>query len=130
MLVWMLCGCAASLPHEPEVDGGQEKIVAGMAQARWDAIVRGDYDKAYGMLSPGSRTLIRKEDFIGKSGRVSWISADVRKVDCSGGDVCEVEVDAKYSYQARRVGKVESNQHLKEKWRSVDGTWWYVFSDM
>lgn len=130
MLAGALCGCEASIPRGPEAREKQESIVAGAAQSRWSALIGGDYDKAYGMMSPGSRLLVRKEDFIAKSSRVSWIGADVRKVDCSAGEICEVEVDAKYAYHARRVGKVESVQHLREKWRNVDGVWWYVFSDM
>jgi len=106
-----------------------EKVVSEMSRARWDAIIGNDYEKAYAMLSPGSRSIIRLDEFKIKVGKVSWVSAEVRKVDCVQGDVCDVDVEAKYWYHSRRVGKIGGSHQLKEKWRSIDGGWWYVYSD-
>lgn len=127
---FLLGGCEASLTRDLQLGGAVEGVVEEMARSRWDALVGGDYEKAYGMLSPGSRSLLRKEDFVSKSGKVAWMSADVLRVECSGGDVCNVNVRAKYSYTGRRIGKVESYQYVSEVWRRVDGEWWIVIGGM
>lgn len=101
-----------------------------MAQTRWDAVIQGDFEKAYAMFSPASRTTTPINEFIRKASFVKWLSVTVGKVTCADADLCTVEIEAKYAYNPRHFGRVENVQRLLETWRNVDGEWWYVASGL
>ena len=127
-ILLMLSACA-SVPEQAAEPLDKQKIVARIAQSRWDALTKGDFETAYNMMSPASRAIVTLESFRRKSGMVTWKAASVRKVECSADDLCAVQVDVKYAYTLRRGGGVENDQVLTETWRNTAGGWWYVPAD-
>jgi uncharacterized protein YceK len=128
VMLLALSGCA-SVPEESAAPLDKHAIVAKIAQYRWDAIVKGDYEAAYNMMSPASRTIVTLDNFRRKTAMATWKKASVKKVECSADDLCAVRVDATYAYKPR-VGKVfENDQVLTETWRHTAGGWWYVPAD-
>jgi len=123
-------GCAGVPAGGDAVD--KAAVVARIAQSRWDALIRGDVEAAYNMMSPASRSMVSLEVFRKKASLVTWKAASIRKVDCSADDLCTTQVNATYAYQLRRGGVVkgvENEQVLTEKWLNADGGWWYVHAD-
>jgi hypothetical protein len=120
-----LSACA-SIPEQSAAPLDKREAVARIAQSRWDALMKGDFETAYKLMSPASRSTFTVEEFRRRSSIVTWKAANVRNVECSADDLCAVQVDAKYVYQPRVGRKVEVDQVLAETWRNTAGGWWYV----
>lgn len=112
----MLCACATALaPADASVE------VSALAQARWDALVRGDVSAAYGYLSPASRASLSLLQYQQRIHVGFWKRAVVESVSCEP-EVCKVGVNITYDYQM--VKGVETS--LSESWVKEDGKWWFV----
>jgi hypothetical protein len=100
-----------------------EEIVAERAQARWDALIAGQWETAYSFASPGYRSLVDVDGFRRRQGGQIWVSGTtVRKVECDG-DVCEAMVRLKYNPPMPQFG-TELETDYKERWVLDDSTWW------
>lgn len=119
-----------SVPEQSVAPLDKQEVVARIAQSRWDALMKGDFEAAYNLMSPASRAVVTLDNFRRKQSVVNWKAANVRKVVCSADDLCAVQVDMKYSYKVRSIGAaVENTQVLAETWRNTAGGWWYVPPD-
>jgi hypothetical protein len=115
VLAVMLSSCAAMAPSSPEV------AVKERAQARWDAMVKGDFNAAYGYLSPGSRSVVSVQDYGASLRRGFWKSATVEKVECGSAQSCEVLATIEYETMGRRT-----KTPLRESWIRDGSEWWYL----
>ena len=120
-----LSACA-SVPEQSAAPLDKKEVVARIAQSRWDALMKGDFEAAYKLMSPASRSVITLDEFRRRSGIVTWKAANVRKVECSADDLCAVRMNVKYAYRLRVGRMVENDQVLAETWRNTAGGWWYV----
>jgi hypothetical protein len=108
-------GCAA-------VGGGSpEAVVKERAQARWDAMVKGDFQAAYGYLSPGSRAVLSETGYAAELKKGFWKSAHVESVTCRNAEACDVSATIEYEYMGHRT-----RTPLRESWIRDEGQWWYV----
>jgi len=100
-----------------------EQIVAERAQARWDALVAGDFESAYHFATPAYREVIDAVGFQQRhGGQASWLGAQVRGVECDT-DACEAMVRLKIrSPLPPRGSEVETD--YTERWLVEDGEWW------
>lgn len=119
----LLAGCADNRPPE--------EIVAERAQARWDALVAGDYAAARAYYTPGFRETSTAEEFAAEmSARpVKWTAAEVFEVTCeSDAARCEARSRVRYSTPAVMpgVGPMKSVSGSTETWIQIDGDWWYT----
>lgn len=113
----LAAGCAVqAVDSRPDAE-----VVKERAQARWDALVSGDWAKAYGYLSPVSRSTTTLQQYEGGLKKGFWKQAQVETVDCSSGTLCEVHASIEYEYQGRRT-----KSPLRESWLKEGSTWWYV----
>lgn len=122
-----LVSACANVPQQsaaPLLD--KQEIVAKLAQSRWDALRRMDFEAAYKLMSPASRPMVTLEEFRTRSSKVTWKTASVRNVECFADDLCTVRVDAKYSYRLRLGKEVETDHVVTETWRNLADGWWYV----
>lgn len=114
----MVAGCAT--PVEAPAEG----VVIQRAQMRWDALVAGKLDEAYGYLSPGSKAKLSLTDYKARTGLGLWQGAKVLRADC-GADVCDVHVMVDFRF--RRPGvNVVAETAIQETWVKEGGSWWYV----
>ena len=114
VLATVLCGCAAVSPRS-------EDVVKERAQARWDALVKGDFNAAYGYMSPGSRSVTSATDYAGSLRKGFWKSAVVDKVECGSAQSCEVSATIEYEFMGRRT-----KTPLRESWIRDGSEWWYL----
>ena len=110
----VLAGCATLSPA-PEV------VVKERAQARWDALVKGDLKTVYSYFSPGSRAVMSYEDYVVSVRRGFWKGATVNQVTCPSQESCEAQLTIEYEFQ-RRATKTP----LRESWIREGSDWWYV----
>jgi len=97
------------------------EVVKERAQARWDALVGSDVAKAYGYLSPGSRSTMTLQQYQDVVKKGFWKQAKVERVECSSSTLCEAHVAIEYGYQGRTT-----KTPVKESWLKEGSTWWYV----
>jgi hypothetical protein len=91
------------------------------AQARWDALVKGDTRTAYQYLSPGSRAVTTPEAYETSIRKGFWRSAKVDSVTCASKDSCTAQVTIEYEFQGRRT-----TTPLRETWIREGSEWWYL----
>lgn len=115
VLAVALWSCAAVAPRSADA------IVKERAQARWDALVKGDMNAAYGYMSPGSRSVITAPDYAKSIKTGFWRSAVVEKVECGSAQSCEVTATIEYEFQGRRT-----KTPLRETWIREGSEWWYL----
>lgn len=98
-----------------------EEVVKERAQARWDALVKGDTKAAYAFLSPGSRAVLTPESYATSIRVGFWKSAQVNRVVCGTQQTCEAHVTIEYEFQAQRI-----KTPLRETWIREGTDWWYL----
>lgn len=135
MNIRILCcilGTAALLVacSEPEPPRAPTEIVAERAQARWDAMVRREFETAWQYYAPGFRQQLPAEAFAGEMAirPLKWTAAEILEVDCpEKAPRCEVRARVDYQVPAGLpgVGTLKSKAGVKEIWLQIDGKWWY-----
>lgn len=124
LLAALAAACATTPPAET--------VVRQRAQARWDAVLAGDYDTAYGFYSPGYRSSHSRVDFevLLRTRRVRWSSAEVRESSCEA-DVCTVTARVGYQVAGAVPGVPlwKSKTDEKESWVRTNGQWWFLPQD-
>ena len=117
----LLSACATAPPSDT--------VVRERAQAHWNALLAGDFDSAYGYLSPGYRSSHSRVDFeIGvRSRKVRWESAEVQEASCEA-DVCMVTTLVGYKVRGAvpGVSSWSNRKDVQEKWIRTDGQWWLL----
>lgn len=115
LLVSGITGCGALDLRDDDV------MVKERAQARWDALVKGEMRTAYQYLSPSSRATMTADAYAGSVRQGFWKSAKVDSVKCATNDNCEAQVTIEYEYQGRRT-----KTPLRETWIREGSEWWYL----
>jgi hypothetical protein len=114
VLAVAMWGCATA-PSSPEAALKQR------AQARWDALLKGDFNTAYGYMSPGSRSIITASEYAASMRAGFWRSAVVETVECGSAQSCEVSATIEYEHLGRRT-----KTPLRETWIREGQDWWYL----
>lgn len=121
-LALLLASCA-SVPREAP------KGVAELAQERWDTLLAGDMNAAYGYLSPGYRSSVSSMQYQRKLllQKVRWTGAEYIDSDCSE-STCKVQISLDFSLVGVLPGvrRFDGNQTIEENWIKTDGRWWFV----
>ncbi|MDX1568912.1 MAG: hypothetical protein R3200_00385 [Xanthomonadales bacterium] len=103
------------------------------AQARWDAVISGDWERAYAYLSPGARTAMSESAFreLMTNRTINWTGAEVVEIgmcDTAVGS-CDVIVNVGYRVSRGVPGlrkPIELTKGVTESWIEVDGAWYFV----
>lgn len=125
-LVLVVAGCAGA----PATVQTPEDRVAQRAQARWDHLLQGRWDDAYGYFTPGYREANSLETFqrsmLGR--RIRWASAQLQGVECESAERCiaSVEIDFELIGGMPGVPQVESSRLSPEVWLRLDGEWYFL----
>ena len=114
LLAVAMWGCA-SAPSSPEAALKQR------AQARWDALLKGDFNSAYGYMSPGIRSIITASVYAASLRAGFWKSAVVEKVEGGSAPSCDVSATIEYEFMGRRT-----KSPLRETWIRDGSEWWYL----
>jgi hypothetical protein len=81
----MLTACATNMTGGVTAESPQEmkqKVVKERAAARWQAVIDGDADKAYGFLSSGSKAAASLTLYKGRARLQGFRSVDVQSAAC------------------------------------------------
>jgi hypothetical protein len=109
------CGMVEQAPVDRD-----KQVVSQRAQERWELLLKGKPDEAYGYFSPATRTTLTLESFRKRSaGGRWWRSIKMDHVDCQP-EVCSVTMVLDYDLFEIKGLKAG----IEEKWVKEDGTWW------
>lgn len=119
----LITGCAATGHTEEQ---SKERVISERAKARWQHLIKGDFESAYGYLTPAFRSSTPLRDYRARFKPGLWTGAEVKSVTCREPEVCQVEMDIEYRYVAGAAGPVAGKRTLNETWRKDAGEWWNV----
>ena len=102
-------------------DQAKREAVAARAEARWQALIKGNLPAAYEYLSPATRATVPLDVYKAKHKAMLYRSANVESVDCVK-DACTVRLRVIYDY--RQFKGVATP--LVEKWIIAQGQAWLV----
>ncbi|MDT8320630.1 MAG: hypothetical protein RQ826_08900 [Xanthomonadales bacterium] len=122
VLALLLAACAGTQTRP-------DAVVAERAQARWDALLAGDYDTAYALYSPGYRSSISRTDFEiqYRLRKVRWKTAEYQSHECTD-SACTVRFMMTYTVNSPVPGikKYTGRSRVEESWVNTRGNWWYL----
>jgi hypothetical protein len=120
LITGTLTGCASLwTPKTPE------QVVSQLSTQRWQALLAGDFEKAYAFAAPSFRQ-IKTLDYY-RSARqatpVKWLASDLVRVNCSE-QRCTVTInlESKPLVPFPFAGTIKSG--VEEIWILENGQWW------
>lgn len=121
-------------PVPPVTDAAQtqQALLEQRVMARWDALIRRDFEAAYSFNSPSYRQLYPLNAFKSRFGNgAAWRRVEVVKVELKGEDAAMVGINLYFGYHHSSAEKpeMEIKTYVQEPWVSVDGQWWYVMKN-
>lgn len=124
--LFALTSCAVSPVGDGSAAQGsveaRSEAVTKRANARWDALIKGDLDAAYALLSPASREATTLEQFKRNTRKGGFREARIDKVDC-GAELCTVKLWVTYDH--RLMKGVQTS--IEETWIFDKGQPWLVY---
>ncbi len=116
--VLAIAGCAAAPPASPEA---RQNVVEARAQARWEAVIKGNMEAAYAYISPASRQVYSLDRFKAQVRRGSIRTVKIDSVSCPA-ETCEVRLTLTYDHRLMKGIPAA----VTETWVWSDGQAWYV----
>jgi hypothetical protein len=95
-------------------------------EARWAALIAGDFDRAYEFQTPAYRKIYTAQQFRARFGEaLRWKQARVVEIELKRPEVATVAVEIEYSIFVSERGMMEDKVVDTETWLRVDGQWWH-----
>jgi hypothetical protein len=102
----------------------KESVVAERAKARWQALIKRNYQEAYGFFSPASKETTSLTAYQAKIAAINYRSVNIDKVECAA-EVCTVKLTLTYDYPPAKAKDVVTP--LDENWIIDKGQAWFVY---
>lgn len=124
ILSLMLAGCADF--GASNADPGAALVER--ADARWQALIAGDFAKAYGYETPAYREAHTQRMFMSRfGGAVAWTAAKTMEVKLDeSGEAATVRVMISYQTMDAWGGVMEGHRPVDERWVRTGGEWWHI----
>jgi hypothetical protein len=119
----IVLGACATATRDTATANSVEDQVKQRAAKRWEALIGGDLDAAYGFFSKATKNTYPLELYRVKMRPGIWREARVDTVKCSD-EICDVTVILTIDH-ARIKGVVTP---VAERWIIQDGQAWYVYN--
>lgn len=120
-LLWLVLSTTSMAGAEEGTDELRARV-----EARWVALVAGDFDQAYGFETPAYRKIYTAQQFRSRFGRdLRWKQGRVVDIALKRPEVATVEVEIEYSISLSERGMMEDRVVDTETWLRVDGQWWH-----
>jgi hypothetical protein len=95
-------------------------------EARWAALVAGDFEQAYAFETPAYRKIYTAQQFRASFGQgLRWNQARVVEIDLKQPEVAKVAVEIEYGFYVSGRGMMKDKAVDIETWLWVDGQWWH-----
>ena len=117
--VLTLTACATTGPANPQ------EAIKQRGEARWQALVERDFDKAYTYMTPGFRAVVTPASYRGRFGAAAaWLGGEVAAVDCPEATKCLAKVRLDFKPLLAGRGGDKFSTYVDETWLFEGGQWW------
>jgi len=110
-------GLSKDSPPEAKV-----AVVTERAQARWEALIKGDLDQAYTYMSAASQEAYPLKEYKNRTKPGMWKAVKIDSVDCQA-EICKLKMTLTYDHP--RMKGVQTP--FTESWIIEKGTAWFVY---
>lgn len=115
-----LSACATLSSDKPEDQVRQR------ATERWQALVKGEFSRAYTYNTPGFRAVVSPDSYRNRfGGAVVWLGASVVGVNCPETTKCVANLSIEFKPVLGRRNSTNLSTGLEETWLLEDGQWWF-----
>ncbi|QBQ53554.1 nuclear transport factor 2 family protein [Nitrosococcus wardiae] len=129
LLAALLISCAGGT-EQPLSAAEEKEALKARVQARWEAVIAEDFDKAYEFTTPSYRQAYSKNHFFSQyGGQIDQEGVTVLEVTFQNPERTAAEVSLNVDFSAEGVtpGTLFRNtSYLKETWVKEEGQWWRV----
>ena len=123
-----MAGCATGpggqTPTGAASTESRESLVKRRAEARWDALIKGDFKASYAYLSPASRAVVSLESYAVRTGQRSYREAKVDSVGCES-ETCRVRLFLTFDHLLMQG----ITTPIDETWVFDGGQAWFVYRE-
>ena len=96
------------------------------AEARWAALIAGNFDEAYQFETPAYRELYKAQQYSARYGKgLRWQRAKVVKMDLKSPEVAIVTLEIDYSFSVSGQGMMDNKGLVTEPWVWIESQWWH-----
>jgi len=100
----------------------REDAVAARVGERWDAVIKGEWARAYEYMSPASRAATSLEQYQKVARRVAYRAAKINGIECDA-ERCQVKLSITYDHRLMKGVTTP----LEETWVFDQGKPWFVY---
>lgn len=93
------------------------------ANARWQALMAGDFAKAYTFTVPAFKEKMTEAAYIAQFAQPQWNGAEVVNVTCAQPTVCVARVKVTIKVLIPRSAMTSITTHVDENWQLEGGQW-------
>lgn len=114
-------------PASSVVSEADEAQLKERVLARWQALIKGDFDAAYQFETPAYRSIYTPSQFRYQFGNQTlWHMANVMDIHYDDPIMARVRVEVAYRYAEPAKGRGMQNmaQQVNETWLRKEGQWW------
>jgi hypothetical protein len=123
---------AASLAGCASMSGGgkdlapeaKQALVTERINARWNALIKGDLDRAYTFMSAGSQEAMPLKLYKEKTKPGMWRAVKIDSINCDA-EICLVKMTLTYDHKMMKGVQTP----FQETWILEKGNAWYVYRD-
>jgi predicted small secreted protein len=123
---------AASLAGCASMSGGgkdlapeaKQALVSERINARWNALIKGDLDRAYTFMSAGSQEAMPLKLYKEKIKPGMWRAVKIDSMNCDA-EICQVKMTLTYDHKMMKGVQTP----FQETWILEKGNAWYVYRD-
>lgn len=121
LLSWLVFSAIVMASPTEDADALRSRV-----EARWAALVAGDFDRVYEFETPVYRKIYTAQQFRARFGKdLRWKHARVVEIELKRPEVAAVAVEIEYSIPISGRGIMEDKIVDTETWLRVDGQWWH-----
>lgn len=122
-----LAGCAGPGAQSGAAQDATE-VLAERALARWEALIEGDFARAYGLESPAYREATPLRLYTSRIGsQLRWDRVEILEVlPDPEGDAATVRLLVEYTAMDPVGGVIQGQRPVDERWIRTGGEWWHI----
>ena len=124
MLIAVTVAACASMPgalSKDSTDDAKRSVVSERINARWQALIKGDLDRAYTYMSGASQETMPLKVYKDKIKPGMWRSVKIESLQCEA-EICKAKMILTYDHE--RMKGIQTP--IEESWIIEKGTAWYV----
>ncbi len=120
-----LAGCASMSGDGKDLaPEAKQALVSERINARWNALIKGDLDRAYTFMSAGSQEAMPLRLYKEKIKPGMWRAVKIDSMNCDA-EICQAKMTLTYDHKMMKGVQTP----FQETWILEKGNAWYVYRD-